>query len=273
MITSTSNSSIKNIRRLVREKKSRLENDQFYLEGLRIVGEALRQGAPLNLLVFSPELLISAYGKTLVEQAVKQGCDTLAVSAEVFRSFSLKDGPQGIAAVAPQRWTAMEKIKPGSDDLWAAVYQPADPGNLGTILRTMDAVGGRGVIVLESAADPFDPVAVRASMGAVFTQTLTRGTLDEFFGWKQQHTLPVIGTSDAAEADYHGYPYPKPLVLLLGSEREGLPAAYQQMCEALVRIPMMGGCDSLNLSVAAGVVLYEIFNQRREYAAGREAEA
>lgn len=273
MITSLSNPSIKHIRRLARDRKSRQESGQFFIEGLRIVGEAIQQDAPLDVLVFSPDLLVSSYGQGLVKEATCRGCEVLEVSAEVFQSFSQKDGPQGIAAVARQRWQQLDKLALASHDLWTALYQVADPGNLGAILRTMDAVGGQGVILMDHSTDPFDPAAVRASMGALFTQKLVRVSFDEFRAWKQDQAISVVGTSDAAAIDYHSFPYPTPLVLLMGSERQGLPSTIQGICDALVSIPMQGVCDSLNLAVATGVVLYEILNQRREAAIARERAA
>ena len=264
MITSLSNLSIKHIRRLARDRKSRQESGQFFIEGLRIVGEAIQQGAPLDLLVFSPDLLVSVYGQGLVKEAIDQGCEVLEVSAEVFHAISQKDGPQGIAAVARQRWQQLDQLVLAQGDLWIALYQVADPGNLGAVIRTMDAVGGQGVILLNHATDAFDPAAVRASMGALFSQKLVRATFDEFRAWKQVQAVSIVGTSDAATIDYHGFSYPAPLVLLMGSERQGLPPLAEEICDALVSIPMQGVCDSLNLAVAAGVVLYEILNQRRE---------
>lgn len=264
MITSLSNPSIKAIRRLVRNRKARQEEGVFYLEGLRIVSEALKQNARIKTLIYSPDLLVSVYGQQLTRQAAEQGLPLLEVTAEVFQSFALKDGPQGIAALAEPQWTELNDVSLKGSDLWTALYQVADPGNLGTILRTMDAVGGRGVILLDFSTNPYDPAAVRASMGAVFSQKLVHTNLDAFREWKQTRSIPVIGTSDAVAGDYHDYAYPPAMVLLMGSERQGLPEITLRLCDGLVSIPMLGVCDSLNLSVAAGIVLYEIFNRRRD---------
>ncbi|HEX2979947.1 MAG TPA: RNA methyltransferase [Anaerolineaceae bacterium] len=149
------------------------------------------------------------------------------------------------------------------DRNWVALDSVADPGNLGTILRTNDAVGGAGVILLDHSTDPYDVTAVRASMGAVFSQRLVRASLSEFAAWKQRHSVAVIGTSDAAKMDYHQTHYPSPMVLLMGSEREGLTPQHIAICDLMVAIPMVGRSDSLNLAVATAVVLYEMFNQGR----------
>ena len=263
MITSASNERVKAIRRL-QERKGRQESGLFYLEGLRIVGEALEAGAEVETVVFAAELLRSEFGQKLVEEFGARGGQLLEVSREVFERLALKDGPQGIAAVVRQRWTRLDEIRVTPGMPWVALDSVADPGNLGTILRTNDSVGGQGVILLDQSTDPYDPSAVRGSMGALFDQKIVRCSLEEFAAWKQSSGAPVVGTSGAAQMDYHEYRYPAGLVLLMGSERQGLQEQHLALCDALVRIPMVGKSDSLNLAVATAVTLYEMFNQRRD---------
>ncbi len=272
MITSLSNERMKAIRKL-QERKYRLESGLFYIEGLRIVAEALEQvaagRAKMDTLVVAPDLLKSSFGQKLVVEQRERGVPVLEVSREVFERISLKEGPQGIAAVMYQRWLPLEEARLDSahglaSHTWVALDSVADPGNLGTILRTHDAVGGQGVILLDQSTDPYDPSAVRGSMGALFTQSLVRASFAEFAGWKQRFRYPVVGTSDKAEMDYHHYRYPAQVVLLMGSERQGLQEEHLVLCDAVVSIPMLGKSDSLNLAVATAVVLYEILNQRRE---------
>lgn len=267
MITSSNNDRIKSIRKL-HERKARQESGQFFIEGLRIVAEAIEQGARIDTLVVAPELLKSPFGKGLVETQREVGTPILEVSEEVFQRISMKEGPQGIAAVVQQRWLPLEAVRlepgtPKGNGTWVALDSVADPGNLGTILRTIDAVGGRGVILLDQSTDPYDPSATRASMGALFAQSLVRATFAEFADWKRQNNYPVIGTSDKAQTDYHAYSYPSALILLMGSERQGLQEQHLALCDTVVSIPMLGKSDSLNLAVATAVVLYEILNQRR----------
>jgi RNA methyltransferase, TrmH family len=263
VITSTSNERIKQVRRM-QERKGRLESGCFYLEGLRIVGEAFEVGAQLEELVVAEELLRSDYGRSLVERFRSQGGDVLFVSRDVFERLAQKEGPQGIAAIVRQRWTLLGDVKVISGRPWVALDSVADPGNLGTILRTNDAIGGQGVILLDQSTDPYDPAAVRASMGALFDQQVARCSLEEFAAWKQSTGVAVIGTSGAAEIDYHEFTYPDRLVLLMGSERQGLQGRHLEICDRLVRIPMIGKSDSLNLAVATAVTLFEVFNQRRD---------
>lgn len=262
MVTSAANPRIKQFRKL-RDRKERLASGLFTVEGLRIVAEAAAQGASLETLVVAPELLSSTFGQELVERIAGTGVTVLEVSAPVFESISLKEGPAGLAAVIRQRWASLESVRPDPQRTWVALDSVADPGNLGTILRTHDAVGGLGVILLDHSTDPYDPSSIRASMGAVFTQTLVRASFEDFAAWKQLHRAHLVGTSDKAAVDYAVYNYPPDLVILMGSERQGLQERHLRLCDEVVAIPMRGSSDSLNLAVATGVVLYEVHNQRR----------
>jgi RNA methyltransferase, TrmH family len=263
MITSAANERVKWLRKL-QDRKARQESGLFYIEGLRIVTEAVQQGAAIETLVVAPELLRSDFGQQLVTNQQNAGRAVIEVSGEVFQRLSLKEGPQGLAAVVRQEWQDLADVRVEAGQTWVALDAVADPGNLGTILRTHDAVGGQGVILLDQSTDPYDLSAVRASMGALFTQRLVRASFAEFVDWKQRVEVALVGTSGAAVQDYHTYQYPDGLVLLMGSERQGLQAHHLAVCDALVSIPMQGKSDSLNLAVATAVVLYEILNQRRD---------
>ncbi len=268
MITSLANDHVKAIRKL-QDRKARQESGLFYVEGLRIVAEAVEQKAEIETLVVSPDLLKSDFGQQLVADQRSQGLPVLEVSSDVFQRMALKEGPQGLSAVIRQRWMPLSEVRlnagvSGSPVTWAALDSIADPGNLGTILRTLDAVGGQGVILLDQSTDPYDPSAMRASMGALFTQKLVKASFQEFADWKRQQHPTVVGTSDKASTDYHSYQYSPSLVLLMGSERKGLQPQHLALCDEVVSIPMLGKSDSLNLAVAAAVVLYEVLNQRRE---------
>jgi RNA methyltransferase, TrmH family len=263
LISSTSNTRVKWIRKLVRDRKERQQSGLFYIEGLRIVTEATQMGAKIDSLIVAPELLDSAHGLSLVEQQRKRGVPLLTVSGSVFKSISTKEGPQGIAALVHQDWLSLDKIQRKEQSRWVALDSVSDPGNLGTIMRTNDAVGGEGIILLDHSTDPYDPTTLRASMGAVFSQKLMHASFEEFSSWKQDHKIALIGTSDKGTVDYQALAYPQEMVLLMGSERHGLSEQHMNLCDAIVRIPMIGRSDSLNLAVATSIVLYEIFNQQR----------
>jgi len=218
----------------------------------------------VECLVVAPDSLRSEQGWLWVNQARQKGLEILEVSAEVFERLSTKDGPQGLAAVVGQQWEDLRRVQPQSGRPWVALESVADPGNLGTILRTSDGAGGAGVILLDNSTDPYDPSAVRASMGALFSQKIVRATSQEFADWKLSTHCALVGTSDAAREDYHGFAYPDPLVVLMGSERQGLSEDLLRLCDVVVSIPMLGKSDSLNLAVATALVLYESLNHRRD---------
>lgn len=263
MITSPQNERIKAIRKL-QDRKSRQESGQFFVEGIRIVGQALESGAQVECLLVSPDLLRSEQAWEWIGQARERGIEVLETNADVFERLSSKEGPQGLAAVVRQRWDDLAEIQPQQGRPWVALESVADPGNLGTILRTSDAAGGAGVILIDQSTDPFDPSAVRASMGAIFSQRLVKTSGLQFLEWKHSTGCFMVGTSDAAAQDYHAMRYPDPLVVLMGSERQGLSQDLLRACDAVVSIPMLGKSDSLNLAVATAVILYETLNQRRD---------
>ncbi len=262
IITSRGNARVKQFRKL-NDRKERQRTGLFTIEGLRIVAEAVEQGAEIEVLFVSPDLLVSEFGQELAASVGQSGVEVVEVSEDVFHSFSLKDGPQGMAAIVRQRWFALNEVQLSVGENWTALESIQNPGNLGTIMRTQDAVGAPGLILLDQSTDPYDPAAMRGSMGAIFTQKLVKASFAEFADWKRQMGYPLIGTSDMAEADFQDVVYPDPMLLLMGSERQGLDAEQTKLCDEMVRIPMVGQNDSLNLAVATGVMLYEIFNQRR----------
>lgn len=262
MINSFSNPFIKSLKKLS-DHKQRMVTGKYLIEGLRIVGEAIDSQQPIESLIYARDLLISEFGLSLIDKADNLNCEMIEVSKEVFSSISGRDGPQGIAAILKQKWTSLADILTQNNDLWIALESIQNPGNLGTILRTVDAVGAKGVILLDNSTDPFDPTAVKASMGALFNLALVKSDYETFSYWINQFQIPVIGSSDSAKQDYQYFQYPPNCVLLMGSERQGLPEKYQDICTEIVRIPMEGSSDSLNLAIATSIILYQIYNQRR----------
>ncbi len=262
LITSRNNATVKKIRAL-HNRKERERSGLFYAEGIRIVAEAVAAGTAIDSIVVAPNLLTSDFAKQLVQEQQQHGVPCVEVADDVFQSFSLKDHPQGLGLVANQNWTAADDVRLDADAFWTVLSGVQDPGNLGAILRTCDAVGCTGVILLGNTTDPFSPAAVRASMGALFRQRVVRADLAQLTHWKERFHCQVVGTSDSAAADYQAVSYGKPLLLFMGSEQHGLSPEEQALCDSIVRIPMVGSSDSLNLSIATAVVLYEIFNQFR----------
>ena len=262
LITSFANQNVKLIRKL-EQKKNRQETGVFFIEGLRTVGEAIQTGATIDALVVAPDLLVSDFGKSLLDHPAIQNVERIEVSAEIYQKLAHKEGPQGIGAIVKQNWQAIDHIQVNPEDLWVALDAVSDPGNLGTIMRTAEAVGSRGIILLGYSTDPYDPTAVKASMGAIFSLELAQSDWDSFLIWEKKNQLTIVGTSDSAKTDYQKVEYRCPMILLMGSERHGLPEEMQSACDHVVFIPMEGRTDSLNLAVATGVMLYEIYNQTR----------
>ena len=263
LITSRANPAIKTIRSL-RDRKERDRAGLFFVEGIRLAVEAVQVGADIETLIIAPDLLKSRVALDAVESLRQGGRDAtlLEVSPEVFESISHKEGPQGIGAVVRQKWESLTDARIGDELCWVALHEPQDPGNGGTILRTADAAGCGGVILLDHSADPYDPAALRASMGAIFSHRLVRARLEDLLIWTLENDYRLIGTSDRASVDYRSARYHFPLILLMGSEREGLSADQQNGCDMMVSLPMKGRSDSLNLAVATGVMLYEFLARK-----------
>lgn len=262
-ITSSANEQVKAIRKL-REKKYRSESGTYYIEGIRLVLEALTQPERVKTLIYAPELLESPTADEAVQKAAQSGVKLLEVSSSVFEGFSLKEGPMGLAAVVQQSWSNLTQINPARMGVWVGLDSVADPGNLGTIMRTADAVAAQGLFLIDHCTDPYDPAAIRASMGAVFSLQLIKLSTAEFLAWKSEHQVRILGTSDASQTDYEDAHYPPNMILLMGSERQGLQNALMAGCDRVVSMPMAGKSDSLNLAVATGVMLYQIYSQHRK---------
>src|SRR5215467_9865235 len=183
IISSSANSRIKHIRSL-RHRQEREQTGLFFIEGIRLVTEAVQLGAEIETLVVAPDLLKSSFAQEIVRAQQEHGTPCLEVTADVFTSISVKEGPQGIGAVMRQRWESLEQLRLSNKDYWVALDAAQDPGNIGTIIRTGDAFGSAGLILLGNAADPYDPTALRASMGAIFSQHLVKASFTDFARWK-----------------------------------------------------------------------------------------
>lgn len=258
MITSFSNSLVKRIKRL-RQKKYRVEEGAFFVEGVRVVMAAVEAGAGVEVIVYAPELLTSGVARKMVADQVSAGVRGVAVSAGVFGAISERENPAGLGAIVKTAWTELEEVVIGPADVWVGLVEIGDPGNLGTILRTVDATGAAGVILVGQTVDPFHPTAVKASMGTLFTTPISRAAgVEEVLDWAGEKGLHTIATSARARLSFWEAEYRLPALLLLGSEGEGLGEAALAAAEQAVTIPMAGRASSLNLAVAAGVLLYEM---------------
>jgi len=260
-ISSTSNQYIKFIRQ-IRKKKERDRSGKFYIEGLRLIGEALRTDFPLESILYCHDLLTSDFGEYAIEEGKKKGIDVIGVTKEVFKSFALKDGPQGLAAIGTQKWVSIKELQ-HLKGLWIVLDNVQDPGNLGTIMRSLDGVGGSGLILLGNSTDPYNPTSVRSSTGALFSLKIAKMSLVNFVEWNLKENMPIIGTICGEAINYKKYDFPIDMILLMGSEQKGLGKELLGICEGIVNIPLEGSVDSLNLACAASIVLFEISAKRK----------
>lgn len=258
VIVSRQNERIKAVRAL-QERKARQASGCFLAEGIGLVGMAVQAGAGIELVVVCEELCQSEFGLKVLAELKQREVPRIDVSADVFASIT-DDRAHGLVGVARQHEIALKDIR--AEGVWIALDAIQYPPNLGTILRTCDAVGARGVILLDASTDPFAPASVKASRGAIFTQQVVRCRLEEFARWKSGSEFRVVGTSLDAKVDYTKGNYAPPVVLMMGSERYGLQEGHLAVCDELVKIPMQGRCDSLNVAVAASLVLYETIRTR-----------
>jgi RNA methyltransferase, TrmH family len=250
-ITSRSNEEIKKIRSLA-QRKYREETGLFITEGLRHALEAAEAGWKFEALVIED----GAKGKDLVKKLLGlANCLTLEAPADIMESITKRDNAQNVIAVLKQQWTDLSAVK---DSLWIALEEIRDPGNLGTIMRTADAVGANGIILVENTCDPFSLEAIRASMGSFPHVKMVRCTRAEFAAWAATSGFEIIGTHLKTDQDYRAVKYKAPVILLMGNEQAGLTDELVKVCTQLVKIPMQGKADSLNVSVATAIMLYEM---------------
>ena len=276
-ITSRDNPKIKLVRAL-RQRKERDASGLFLVEGIHHIGEGASASANasanslvvggesqtqrLEFICFSPELLTSDFALRLIQEQAQHGVPCYSLPAGLFAALAEKEHPQGILAVARQRRCSLKELNITNFPWGVALVAPQDPGNIGAILRTIDAVGASGLLLLDSSADPYHPSSVRASLGAIFWYPIVSASFSEFAHWAKGNGYCITGTSAHGSQDYRAAEeYRKPLILLMGSEREGLTDEQKTACDLLVRVPMRGHVSSLNLAVAAGVMLYTLLEK------------
>ncbi|MFZ5880161.1 MAG: TrmH family RNA methyltransferase [Chloroflexota bacterium] len=258
MITSLSNPLVKQARAL-HQRKVRAETGLFLVEGLHHVGQAVESRWEVETLLYAPEFLTSNFARGLIENLERPQPGFTPprlqpVSAEVMKSLADKDNPQGLLALVRQRRQTFTALDAGK--ACVALVSPQDPGNVGAILRTLDAVGADGLFLLDGGVDLYHPTAVRASMGALFWKPVVQATFEEFIQWARAQSVQLIGASAHADVNYQTLVPREPWTLVLGSEQKGLSREQTAACDVTVSLPMRGRVSSLNLAVAAGVLLY-----------------
>jgi len=256
-VTAFSNTTVKRLRSL-RDKKARRAEGLFLAEGLRIIAEARDSGRLPEIIAFSAEGARHPLAAEIIAATEAGGGEAIETTPDILTKMSGKDNPQMLLGAFRQPDTSLKLIDRTASPLWIVAQALRDPGNIGTILRTGDAVGAGGLILIDDCADAFSVEAVRASMGALFTQQVATARWPEFIEWVRSGEGQLVGTSLKATHDYLEAEYRKPCFLLIGNEQQGLPADYEAECDLLVKIPMAGRSDSLNAAVAAAVMAFTI---------------
>ena len=257
LISSAANPVVKRMR-LLGDRKHRRHEGAFVVEGIQPVWQAVEAGADVEVLVVAPDLLGGSPAARMVAGQEAAGTLVARVTADLFTRVSARDGPSGLAAIVRARVPGLAGLPVTRDAVFVALHEVGNPGNLGTIIRTADAAGGSGVVLIGPAADPFDPAAVKASMGALFAVPVARAADPaEFLAWAAGSGVSVVATSAGARTGFWEAGYARPLALLLGAEGAGLPDDLLAAGDLQVRIPMAGTAESLNLAVAAGLLLYQ----------------
>ena len=261
-IDSLSNPLVKRLR-LLREKRHRRAEALFLAEGLRIAAEAREAGVLPRWLFLTAQSEAHPLAGARVADTLAAGGEVVTTSEAVLAKLSGKDNPQTVVGIYDEPRTSLADIDRAAAPIWLVAERLRDPGNLGTMLRTGDAVGAGGLILIDDCTDPYGVEAVRASMGAIFTQKLVQARWDDFLPWLRAGPGQLIATHLDAAEDYRSVCYAAPTFILIGNESQGLPDAYAAAADVRVKMPMLGRADSLNAAVAAAVMAYEVLYQLR----------
>ncbi|RWC73756.1 MAG: RNA methyltransferase [Mesorhizobium sp.] len=257
-VTSLANPLVKDIKALAL-KKFRDQQNAFMAEGLKLIIDALDLGWQIRTLVFAKAGRGNAAVEKVAARTVAAGGTVLEVSEKVLVAITRRDNPQMVVGVFSQKFLALKDISADNGDVWVALDRVRDPGNLGTVIRTVDAVGAKGVILVGDTTDPFSVETVRATMGSIFAVPVAKATTEAFLAWRGGFTGLVAGTHLKGAVDYRSVDFSRgPVLLMMGNEQQGLPESLAASCDRLLRIPQAGRADSLNLAVATGIMLFEI---------------
>ena len=254
-ITSLTNPTVKAVRAL-HMRKERDETGLFVAEGLKNVIEGIDTGHAPRILMHGPDAAAHPMMRKAVQATLAARGQVIEVTHDILAKVSRRENPQAVVGVFPQAYVALDQVVPGIAQCVVALHRVRDPGNLGTIIRTADSAGCGAVVLVGECCDPHSVEAVRATMGSIFAVPLARASETEFAAWRAGWTGSVIGTLLTADVDHHAATYRKPAMVLMGNEQQGLTPDLAALCDVNVKIPMRGRADSLNLSVATGIMIY-----------------
>ena len=245
--------------RALADRRVRRRERAFVVEGVAPVWQAVDAGAGIEVLVVCDELLAGSPARTMVSEREATGVPVARLTRQLFERVSDRDGPSGLAAVVRAPDTGLAELRVHGDSFFVAAHRMASPGNLGTVIRTAEGLGASGVLLVGEGADPLSPQAVKASMGALFHLPVVHlDDLDALFEWAADTGVRTVTTSAAASTRLRDADLSRPLVVLLGPERTGLPREALARGSVDVTIPMAGHASSFNVAVAAGILMYEV---------------
>ncbi len=263
-ITSVQNPQVKGVVRL-RNKRERDETKTFLIEGYRELLRALSSSTQVFQLFICEELFLKDNEASLIKKWKTRGALVIPCDLKVFQKMSYRDRPDGLLAVAKQPNLSLEDLVLPQNPLLVVAVSIEKPGNLGTILRSADAVGANATIVVDKVTDIYNPNVVRASVGTLFTQPVVQTSTKELFDFLNVNNIQVIATSPGADKVYTQISYSGPTAILVGSEQYGLPPFWLERAHKRVFIPMQGEADSLNAATSTTVILYEALRQRHTF--------
>lgn len=263
-ITSRSNEQLKLIKSL-HNKKSRDQKKLFFVEGLRIVTEAIEEENRVYAVFYSESLAGINGGNELLTKLENSRLRIYRVSERLFREICDTETPQGVLAVVKMKECTMEEVLGKENPFLVILDSIQDPGNMGTIIRTADACGADGVVLAGGCVDAYNPKTLRSTMGSIFRIPIVKtGNLPELLGILKKKGIRSFAGHLKGERHHFDSDYTKPSALIIGNEANGIKEDALPFIDELVSIPMPGRAESLNASVAAGIMMYEVVRQRRQ---------
>lgn len=262
-MVSIHNPRIKYVRRLANHR-FRDKEKKFLVEGIRFVEEVLDSAWPVEMLVYNRKAMENPRAKNLITTAVARNASLIEVAEDVFAELAETSTPQGIIAVAPQRGNSLEKLEVANEPaLLVLVDGVQDPGNLGAIVRSADAAGAGGVVLLKGTADVYNPKALRATMGSIFHLPVIQGAAaGEVLPYLSRRGIKTVAGDPRAGKVLFEVDLKVPCALVVGGEATGVGAVLKDSADELARIPMPGRAESLNVAISVSIMLYEALRQR-----------
>lgn len=258
-ITSAQNPFIKSLVLLQEKAKSRKQTGTFLIEGLREIELAIKGGYELETILFLPELISLNQINKFTNQQIS---DIIEISKDVYQKLAYRDTTEGILAVAKTKSMTLADLKLSKNPLILIAEAPEKPGNIGALLRTADAANLEAVIIANPKSDLYNPNIVRSSVGCLFTRQIATGTTTEIIAFLKEKNINFFCATLQNATTYHTQDYTKPTALVVGTEATGLTQEWRIAATQNIIIPMQGEIDSMNVSVAAAILIFEAKRQR-----------